>query len=137
MTCEYHRRGFAAAFSVALLMSVPAFADECPKLDSVPLSALLMPPPPDDSEETLAELHELQDLQTLRARQQAQHASDDHRMSIDRFLDEIGITIGSKPTIAMHFFKCIADSAEEAVDEAKRTFSRTRPYKYPNNGCAL
>jgi acid phosphatase (class A) len=94
---------------------------------------LLMPPPADDTEVSIAELHELQDLQTLRTRAQAEHAGDDHKESVARFLGEIGIVISGKPRATIEFFECIADSTEKAIKDAKGSFSRTRPYKYPNN----
>ena len=127
-----------AALALGLWLGAPAFAKECPPLDPVPLKQLLMPPPPDDSQVSTAELHELQDLQALRTRQQEEHAGGDHQQSIQRFLGEIDIVVPdqppARPAVALDFFKCIHDATEKAVDDAKLSFNRIRPYKYPNNG---
>jgi acid phosphatase (class A) len=132
-----YRLAAPAAFTLSLLVNAPALAKECPTLDPMPLKFLLMPPPQEDGEVTIGELHELQDLQALRTRAQAEHAGDDHKQSIERFLAEIGIIVPdkppAKPTIALEFFKCIYDVTERAVKEVKASFNRIRPYKYPNN----
>jgi len=138
MTLIHYRTALPAVLALALLAAAPASAKECPPLDPVPLKLLLVPPPADDSPISTAELHELQDLQALRTRQQEEHAGGDHQQSIERFLGEIDIIVPdrppNKPTVALDFFKCIHDATETAIDEAKFAFNRTRPYKYPNNG---
>jgi acid phosphatase (class A) len=126
----------AWAFAIVVLASVPSVAEEesCPKTDSVALAVLLMPPTDKDSAETKAELSELLTLQNQRTPDQAKHAEQDHNRTIDRFFGEIGIKVDDWPTSARHFFECVAAAAEVAVNEAKTTFRRTRPYKLPHNG---
>jgi acid phosphatase (class A) len=125
------------ALMLALLFAAPAFAKDCPVLDPVPLKYLLMPPPQADSEISTAELHELQDLQALRTRAQAEHAGDDHEQSVERFLGGMGVSVPdkppAKPSVALEFFECIRTASKNAVEGAKTSFNRTRPYKYPNN----
>jgi acid phosphatase (class A) len=131
-----YRLAACAVLTLALFASAPAVAKDCPALDLFPLKWLLMSPPQDDSEISNAELHELQDLQTLRTRAQAEHAGDDHKQSIERFLGQMGVIVPdkpNKPAVALEFFECIHDTAESAVKAAKASFNRTRPYKYPNN----
>lgn len=130
----HHRTGFAAVLALAILAAAPARAAECPAPDPVPLVALLLPPPADGSEESVAELHELQAIDAARTPEQAQHAADDYHRTLERFLAGMGITLSGKPAVALAFFKCIGEAAEQAVDVAKTKFNRTRPYKYPNNG---
>jgi acid phosphatase (class A) len=124
-----------AVVALALLVSAPALAEDksCPGLDPVPLRRLLLPPPAADSKETMAELRELQDLQRLRTLDQEAHARGDHERTIARFLGEIGITVGDRPVVAIHFFKCIKHSTDNEVDSAKLRFARIRPYNLPDN----
>jgi acid phosphatase (class A) len=126
---------WSAALVVAFVLAGgTAFAKECPNLAAVPVSGFLMPPSAEDSRETLAELAELQDLDIQRTPAQAEHARGDHERTIARFLGEIGVKVDDRPATALHFFKCIKDMTENSVDDAKRRFSRTRPYNFPNNG---
>jgi acid phosphatase (class A) len=136
MSCRHLQTLFSVAFAIVILASVPGFAEErsCPKTDSVPLAVLLMPPPDKKSAETKAELRELLTLQNQRTPDQAKHAEQDYKRTIDRFFGEIGIKVDDWPNSAQHFFECVAATAEDAVNEAKTTFRRTRPYKLPHNG---
>jgi acid phosphatase (class A) len=124
----------AGGLFLAAIAAGAAFGEDCPNLDLAPLSALLIPPPANDSKETLAELAELQDLDALRTAAQAERAHLDHDRTVERFLDGIGIKLNDHATIAVQFFRCVADSTKQAVDKAKLTFNRVRPYKFPNNG---
>ena len=134
-----HHASFGASFAasalfLALVLGTPAFAAaDCPPLEPIPLATLLLPPPADGGEESMAELHELQLLDGWRTKDQATHARDDHKRSLERFLAGMGIRLTVKPAIAMHFFDCVAEAAEKSVGDAKRQFNRTRPYKYANS----
>jgi acid phosphatase (class A) len=130
-----HGASFAAlALFLALVIGAPAFAAaDCPALEPIPLATLLLPPPANGGEESMAELHELQLLESWRTPAQADHAAADHKRSLERFLAGMNITLAAKPATAMHFFDCVAESAEQAVGDAKRQFNRTRPYKYANS----
>ena len=135
MTANKYRAGFVFVIVLCLFDGAQAIAAEsdCQK-PAVPLSALLMPPPRQGSAETNAELRELQRLEKSRTAQQIRHASSDHEQSPARFLGEIGIKVGTLPRFADHFFKCIADIAEDQTAQAKQFFKRPRPYKLPHNG---
>jgi acid phosphatase (class A) len=119
-----------------MLISVPGSAEEqsCPKTDSVPLSVLLMPPPNTDSAETKAELAELRTLQNQRTSDQAVHAERDYERTIQRFFGQVGVKVEDWSNSAGRFFECASATAEDAVNEAKTTFRRIRPYKLPHNG---
>lgn len=127
----------AAVLTLSLIVgpSPSAGAQSCPTPEPVPLSALLLPPPCDRCGETKAELHELQALERSRTPQVAKHAEDDHVRSVSRFLGEIGVKVREEQLgAADHFFKCVTETVDDAVNRAKQRFDRTRPYKLPNNG---
>jgi acid phosphatase (class A) len=130
----HYRTGFATLLALAILAAAPARAEECPAPDPVPLVTLLLPPPADGSEESIAELHELQAIEAARTPEQTQHAADDYHRTLERFLAGMSITLPGKPAVALALFKCIGEAAEQTVYAAKTKFNRTRPYKYPNNG---
>jgi acid phosphatase (class A) len=127
---------FIPLAALVWVASVPALAEEplCPRVDAVPLMAMLLPPPCDACEETRAELAELFILQKTRSSDQANHASGDQKRSVDRFLGEIGMKIGGRSPFVDQFFKCVAHAVENSIGKAKAAFHRTRPYKLPDNG---
>jgi acid phosphatase (class A) len=129
-----NRKLAAAAAVVLTLLTGPAFADVCPEFDPLPLSMLLTPPPADYSEESLAELRELQELQGLRTGSEERHAQDDQERTVQRFLADLGVGSLEKAAVALDFFKCVADAANQSVGQAKSVFARTRPYAYLNSG---
>ena len=135
MIGEYYHKFLASALAIVLFSCTPARAAEapCPKLDRLPLVALLLPPPCDTCAETTAELAELLKLETSRTPDQAKHAGDDHKRSIGRFLGEIGIKIGDRLPVSGPFFDCLAETVEDETRDAKAIFHRTRPYKLPDN----
>jgi acid phosphatase (class A) len=130
-----HDASFAAlALFLAMVTGTPASAAaDCVPLEPIPFATLLLPPPANGGEESMAELHELQLLESWRTPAQAEYAKADHDRTLERFLAGMKIALPAKPTVAMHFFDCVAESAEKAVGDAKRHFNRIRPYKYDNS----
>jgi acid phosphatase (class A) len=135
MSQDHGRTRFVTVLIFTLFAGVRALAADqtCPNLDPLPLALVLMPPPSENSQETMAELRELQDLEILRSEEQVERARADYEKSIKRFLGDIHIRVDDRPTIAIHFFDCVGKLVEKEVNEAKRKFNRTRPYKFPNN----
>lgn len=125
------------AFSILALSHASALAKKplCFHSELPPLSQLLLKPPADNSAETKAELAELQALEASRSAQQAEHAEGDHKRTIKRFLGEMGVKVDKDQLGDVdQFFECVHGSVEEAVEQAKDGFRRTRPYKLPDNG---
>ena len=136
MERRHHPVLYAGVFTIAMvLVDSSPFAMEwaCPKLEPLPLSAMLLPPPCDECEETKAELAELMDLQKMRNPDRATHALGDQKKGIRHFLGEIGLAIRDQTPLSDRLFKCIAQIADEDIADAKATFYRRRPYKLAHN----
>jgi acid phosphatase (class A) len=130
-------RGIAFVIVATLSLIRAAVAQEtafsCPDIADLHVQALLLPPPCDTCAITMAELAELQGLQSARTPEMTEHASADYKRTPERFLDGMGIHVGALGR-AEPLLKCAAEVAERAVDKAKMQFNRTRPYKLPDNG---
>ncbi len=124
---------FAAFF---LVLSPPALlAHECLGHSDEPLVSLLQPPPCEACEETKAELDELADLERARTPAQANRAGADVQRSVGRFLEGAGIAFDASALEACEgFFLKRRKEEKAAVDAAKDTFCRLRPFMTPGNG---
>ncbi len=133
-----HPNGSKAVFFAAffLVLSSPALsAHECVGHSGEPLVSLLQPPPCQTCEETKAELDELADLEHTRTPEQAIRAGEDVKRSVGRFLEGAGIVFDATALDACEdFFMKRRIEEKAAVDAAKDTFCRLRPFMTPGNG---
>ncbi len=119
---------FLIVFPPALL------ANECAGRSDEPLVNLLQPPPCEGCEETKAELAELEALEQARTPGQAAHAASDTERTLPRFLDGAGIAFeASALEPCESFFMKRRKEEKAAVDAAKDTFCRVRPFLTPGN----
>jgi acid phosphatase (class A) len=131
------KRVAGAIFLAALLTiagSRTSFAAECAGSSDEPMVSLLQPPPCEDCEETKAELGELEDLERARTPEQAAHAASDAERSLPRFLEgaHIGFDAAALQSCEGFFMKRRKEE-KAAVDAAKFTFCRLRPFLTPGN----
>jgi acid phosphatase (class A) len=125
-----------ALFAGVLLVLCPAGlrAEECRGQSSAPLVKLLPPPPCETCEETKAEMDELADLERTRTPGEVKHATEDAERSVARFLEGAGIQFDAKKLKKCNDFFLMGRKQEKgAVDEAKDTFCRLRPFLTPGN----
>ena len=109
-------------------------ARECQGQSDVPIVNLLAPPPCETCAETKAEMDELAGLERERTPEQESRVAADVKRSVDRFLDGAGITFDSeKLRPCEKFFTMPRQEEKAAVEAAKDTFCRTRPFKTPGN----
>ncbi len=127
--------GSIFVLALFLLLNPSAlFASECAGHSDEPLVSLLQPPPCETCEDTKAELAELTDLERTRTPEQASHAGADTQRSVARFLEGAGIAFdaGSLQACEGFFFKRRKEE-KAAVEAAKNTFCRLRPFMTPGN----
>jgi acid phosphatase (class A) len=134
-----HIRSMALAHALLTsplaVASVHAQPAQCPKIEPIDLSTVLLAPPCDACAITRAELAELQVLQTARTPATVQHATDDYTRTVERFLAGMNMPIVvDNVGAADPLFKCINEMSEDTIQSAKAKFHRTRPYKLPDNG---
>ena len=123
---------FAGLFLLAAAPS--ASLAECTGRSGEPLAALLQPPPCETCEETKAELDELTALEAARTPEQADHAARDAERSLSRFLEGTGITFDTQALKACEdFFVKRRKDQTAALEAAKTTFCRPRPFATPGN----
>ncbi len=126
-----------AAIIGALLLAVysPALqARECRGQSDAPLVKLLPPPPCQTCAGTKAEMDELVGLERTRSPEQAEHAGEDAKRSVSRFLEGAGIAFDKAKLEACDgFFQKRREEEKAAVDAAKDTFCRLRPFEIPGN----
>jgi acid phosphatase (class A) len=109
-------------------------ARECRGQSDVPIVNLLAPPPCETCPEAKAEMDELAGLERERTREQDERVAADAKRSVDRFLEGAGITFDSeKLRPCEKFFTKPREEEKAAVEAAKETFCRTRPFKTPGN----
>jgi acid phosphatase (class A) len=127
-----------AVFIGALVLALysPALeARECQAQPDAPLVKLLAAPPCETCEETKAELDELESLERARTPEQAAHAAGDATRTIARFLEGGGIAFDpAKLAPCEEFFLKRRKEEKAAVEAAKDTFCRLRPFQTPGNG---
>jgi acid phosphatase (class A) len=115
-------------------LRTPVMAKDCAGQSDAALVKLLPPPPCETCEETKAELAELSDLEKTRTVEQVKHAGDDAKRSVARFLEGAGIPFDAAKLGACDaFFLNRRKDEKEAVDAAKGTFCRLRPFKTAGN----
>ncbi|MGO8955570.1 MAG: phosphatase PAP2 family protein [Rhodomicrobium sp.] len=129
--------GLGAIFLTAFFLtfsSPSVFANECAGHSDEPLVNLLPPPPCEACEETKAELAELAGLEGARTKEQETHATDDATRSARRFLEGAGIAFDAAGLAACEdFFTKRRKEEKAAVEAAKNTFCRIRPFLTPGN----
>ncbi len=120
---------------LALIIYAPALhAQECRGSSDAPLVKLLQPPPCESCEETKAELDELASLESARTPEQMQHAVLDASRNLARFLEGGGFAFDSaKLAGCENFFVKRRQDQIAAVEAAKATFCRPRPFLTPGN----
>jgi acid phosphatase (class A) len=126
-----------AVLSVVLalgLLVTASEARECRGHSDAPLVGLLPSPPCERCEETKAELDELATLERARTPEQAKRAAADATRSVARFLEGGGIGFDeAKLRLCDEFFLVRRQQEKAAVDAAKDTFCRLRPFSTPGN----
>jgi acid phosphatase (class A) len=109
-------------------------ARECQGQSDVPIVNILPPPPCETCPEAKAEMDELAGLERERTLEQEDRVAADVKRSVDRFLDGAGIAYESeKLRPCEKFFTKARQEEKAAVEAAKDTFCRTRPFKTPGN----
>ena len=112
----------------------PALARECQGRSDVPAVNLLRPPPCETCAETKAEMDELASLERERTPEQEKQVAIDVKRSVDRFLEGAGIAYAAeKLRPCERFFTMPRQEEKAAVEAAKDTFCRTRPFRTPGN----
>ena len=107
-------------------------ARECQGQSDVPLVNLLPPPPCETCPEAKAEMDELASLERERTPEQENQVASDVKRSVDRFLEGAGIAYEpEKLRPCEKFFTKTRQEEKAAVEAAKDTFCRTRPFKTP------
>ncbi len=128
---------FGAVWLAALFLSAfppTLLANECAGHSDEPLVSLLQPPPCEACEETKSELAELEALERSRTAEQAAYAASDTERSLPRFLEGAGIGFDATALEACEsFFTKRRKEEKAAVDAAKDTFCRVRPFLTPGN----
>ena len=131
------RRLIAQASFVGVLCFAPfapALARECQGRSDVPAVNLLRPPPCETCAETKAEMDELASLERERTPEQEKQVAIDVKRSVDRFLEGAGIAYeAEKLRPCERFFTMPRQEEKAAVEAAKDTFCRTRPFRTPGN----
>ena len=127
------RAGLVGVLGFALY--APALeARECLGQSDAPLVNLLPPPPCETCPEAKAEMDELAGLERERTHEQESQVADDVKRSVDRFLEGAGIAFEpEKLRPCEKFFTRPRQEQKAAVDAAKDTFCRTRPFMIPGN----
>ncbi|HZV20871.1 MAG TPA: phosphatase PAP2 family protein [Hyphomicrobiales bacterium] len=125
----------AVTFAVAGIgWPVSASAAECSGRSDEPIVKLLSPPPCETCEETKAELDELAGLEQARTKEQEKHVSQDLERSVARFLAGANIAFDAGELKKCEgFFLERRKEQKAAVDAAKNSFCRLRPFKTPGN----
>jgi acid phosphatase (class A) len=109
-------------------------ARECQGQSDVPIVNLLPAPPCETCPEAKVEMDELAGLERERTREQEDRVAADVKRSVDRFLDGAGIAFEpGKLRSCEKFFTKLRQEEKAAVEAAKDTFCRTRPFKTPGN----
>ncbi len=122
----------AGIFLIGCPRAAPAA--ECLGRSDEPLVGLLQPPPCETCEETKAELDELAALEQARTSEQAQHVARDAERSLPRFLEGTGIAFDAEALKACEsFFLSRRPEETAALDAAKSSFCRHRPFATPGN----
>jgi len=118
-----------------LMLCPPALlANECAGHSGEPLVGLLQPPPCESCEEAKAELAELADLERARTKEEEDHAKDDVKRTVARFLEGARISFDAAGLEACEgFFMKRRKEEKAAVEAAKNTFCRVRPFFTPGN----
>lgn len=95
------------------------------------LVALLPPPAPDDSQATRAELDALIVLQTARTPATIAFARANKSLDVGQFAGALGIDPAKNDELSgfRRLFGHVEDDIRPLVREAKKTFSRRRPFK--------
>jgi acid phosphatase (class A) len=120
----------------ALLLFSPAalFAAQCNGHSDEPLVKLLPPPPCETCPKTKAELEELAGLEAARTPEQAKYVGEDTERSVSRFLERAGVAFDAKALAACDgFFMKRRKEEKAAVEAAKNSFCRPRPFLTPGN----
>ncbi len=127
-------RAFLGAVLAFGLQAQAVEAGECRGQSDAPLVRLLQPPPCETCEETKAELDELAALERGRTPEEAERAAADAARSVARFLEGGGISFdAAKLRECEGFFLVRRKEEKAAVDAAKDTFCRLRPFDTPGN----
>ncbi len=130
-------KGSKAIFlASALLLLSPAavLAAQCNGHSDEPLVRLLPPPPCETCPKTKAELEELAGLETARTPELAKYVGEDAERSLNRFLGGASIAFDAKALAACdNFFMKRRKEEKAAVDAAKNSFCRLRPFLTAGN----
>lgn len=122
------------AGALAIAWTNAASAAECLGRSDEPLVGLLQPPPCETCEETKAEIDELAALEQARTPEQVEHAARDAGRTLPRFLEGAGITFDAEAMKPCEdFFLKRRKEESAALEAAKSTFCRPRPYATPGN----
>ena len=125
-------RAIFAGMLLLALHSPGLEARECQGQSDVPIVSLLPPPPCETCPEAKAEMDELASLERERTPEQEDRVANDAKRSVDRFLDGAGIAYEpGKLRSCEKFFTKPRQEEKAAVEAAKDTFCRTRPFKTP------
>jgi acid phosphatase (class A) len=116
---------------ISLALVYTAFGANFVAPEQVDLHKLLVPPPADASSHTKAEIDELLSIQRDRTREAAAEAATD---AADRSIFRLGYMLGAGFTrerlpIVASFFERLGEDGMNVVDQAKRTWSRSRPFE--------
>jgi acid phosphatase (class A) len=123
------------AGALSIVWTHATSAAECLGRSDEPLVGLLQPPPCEACEETKAELDELAALEQARTPEQVQHAARDAGRTLPRFLEGAGIAFEAEALKPCEdFFLKRRKEESAALEAAKSTFCRPRPYATPGNG---
>ena len=124
----------SAGFLCLALYSPALEARECQGRSDVPLVNLLPPPPCETCPQAKAEMDELAALERGRTPDEEGRVIDDVKRSVDRFLEGAGIAFDlEKLRPCEKFFTRPRQEEKAAVEAAKNTFCRTRPFMTPGN----
>ncbi len=125
-------RAICAGMLLLALHSPGLEARECQGQSDVPIVSLLQPPPCETCPEAKAEMDELATLERERTPEQENRVAADVKRSVDRFLEGAGIAFEPEKLHPCEgFFTKPRQEEKAAVEAAKDTFCRTRPFKTP------
>jgi acid phosphatase (class A) len=127
-------RLFLLGVCLLLLSPRESLAAACQGQSDEPVVKLLQPPPCETCEETKAELAELLTLERARTPEQAEHATEDVKRSVARFLEGGNIKVdAAKLASCEDFFLKRRKEEKAVVDAAKNAFCRPRPFLTDGN----